>query len=87
MIFPGTSSRWTEDIRFADEWVLELFDPRIFGAVAVLGEVTKNAWGFYLRPLTISRIDKMPTPHHRKNAALPYGICHPFFEITTMGHH
>ena len=37
----------------------------------ILGEVTKKCRGLDLGPLKISRIGKTPTPHHRKNAALP----------------
>ena len=62
-------------------------NPRILGAVAAsqqtfllspdpiqantLGEVTKKCRGLDLGPLKIYRIGKTPTPHHRKNAALP----------------
>ena len=37
----------------------------------ILGKVTKKCRGLHLGPLEISRIGKTPTPHHRKNAALP----------------
>ena len=38
----------------------------------ILWEVTKTCRGLDLGPLKISRIGKMPTPHHRTNAALPF---------------
>ena len=62
-------------------------DPRILGAVAALQQTfflspapiqAKTRGGdqknkvLDLGPLKISRIGKTPTPHHRKNAALPH---------------
>ena len=61
-------------------------DPRILGLLLlqsklfyclrlplklILGEVTEKCRGWDLGPLKIPKIGKTPTPHHRKNAALP----------------
>ena len=35
----------------------------------------QNMQGIGCYALKISMIEKTPTPHHRKNAALPFGLC------------
>ena len=76
-----------EDIRFSDGGVLAFFrswnlrgllllHSKLFYCLQlpfklILWEVTKKCRGLDLRPLKISKIGKTPTPHHRKNAALP----------------
>ena len=61
-----------------ESWGLLLLRSKLFYCLRlpfklILGEVTKKCRGLDLGPLKISRIGKTPTPHHRKNAALPTG--------------
>ena len=58
-------------------WGLLLLRSKLFYCLLLLfkpivGEVSKKCRGLDPGPLKISRIGKTPTPHHPKNAALPF---------------